>query len=132
MWTLSSKFQSSQTCWKCERCASSCMAHFGHRSVLLEQDRLLGDWRLLLQIPDCMRRLPNSSTHAMIKELGLVFTKLGRPFILRSDNGPCYSSREFHNFLSFYHQHQQHHHQQPTLSTKTMDLLKLWWESPRN
>ena len=49
-----------------------------------------------------VRRLPNSSTHAMIKELGLVFTELGRPFILRSDNGPCYISREFHNFLSFY------------------------------
>ena len=49
-----------------------------------------------------VRRLPNSSTHTVIKELGLVFTELGRPFILRSDNGPCYSSREFHNFLSFY------------------------------
>ena len=49
-----------------------------------------------------IRRLPNSSTHAVIKELGLVFTELGRPFVLRSDNGPCYSSREFHNFLSFY------------------------------
>ena len=49
-----------------------------------------------------VRRLPNSSTHAVIKELGLVFTELGRPFILRSDNRPCYSSREFHNFLSFY------------------------------
>ena len=53
-----------------------------------------------------VRRLPNSSTHAVIKELGLVFTELGRPFILRSDNGPCYSSREFHNFLSF---HQVNH-----------------------
>ena len=49
-----------------------------------------------------VRRLPNSSTHVVIKELGLVFTELGRLFILRSDNGPCYSSREFHNFLSFY------------------------------
>ena len=49
-----------------------------------------------------VRRLPNSSTHMVIKELGLVFTKLGRPFILRSDNGPCYSSSEFHNFLGFY------------------------------
>ena len=49
-----------------------------------------------------VRRLPNSSTHAVIKESGLVFTELGRPFVLRSDNGPCYSSREFHNFLSFY------------------------------
>ena len=27
-----------------------------------------------------MRRLPNSSTHAVIKELGLIFTELGRPF----------------------------------------------------
>ena len=49
-----------------------------------------------------VRRLPNSSTHVVIKELGLVFTELGRPFILKSDNGPCYSSREFHNFPSFY------------------------------
>ena len=49
-----------------------------------------------------IRRLPNSSTNVVIKELGLVFTELGRPFVLRSDNGPCYSSREFHNFLSFY------------------------------
>ena len=49
-----------------------------------------------------IRRLPNSSSHMVIKELGLVFTELGRPFVLRSDNGPCYSSREFHNFLSFY------------------------------
>ena len=29
-----------------------------------------------------MRRLPNSSTHAVIKELRLVFTELGRPFVL--------------------------------------------------
>ena len=49
-----------------------------------------------------VRRLPNSSTHVVIEELGLVFTELGRLFILKSDNGPCYSSREFHNFLGFY------------------------------
>ena len=41
-----------------------------------------------------VRKLPNSSTHAVIKELGLIFTEFGRPFI--------YASREFHNFLSFY------------------------------
>ena len=49
-----------------------------------------------------IRRLPNSSSHTVIKELGLVFTELGRPFVLRSDNEPCYSSKEFHNLLSFY------------------------------
>ena len=36
------------------------------------------------------------------RNLGLIFTELGRPLILRSDNGLCYTSREFHNFLSFY------------------------------
>ena len=36
-----------------------------------------------------VRKLPKSSTHAVIKELGLIFTELGRPFILRSNNGPC-------------------------------------------
>ena len=38
----------------------------------------------------------------VIKELGMIFTEFGRPFIIRSDNGSCYVSREFHNFLSFY------------------------------
>ena len=79
-----------------------------------------------------VRRLPNSSHDElpMIKELGLVFTELGRLFILRSDNRPCYSSREFHNFLSFY----QVDHITPAAHTtpKAMDLLRLWWESPRN
>ena len=49
-----------------------------------------------------VQKLPYSSTHAVIKELGLIFTELGRPFILRSDNGPCYTSREFQNFLQLY------------------------------
>ena len=49
-----------------------------------------------------VRKLPNSSTHAVIKELGMIFTEFGRPFVLRSDNGPCYALRELHNFLSFY------------------------------
>ena len=91
------------------------MAHIGPSYVLLEQDRLFGDWRLLLQVPD-VRRLPNSSTHMVIKELGLVFTELGRPFVMRSDNRPCYSSREFHNFLSFYQV--DHITSSPTLPTK--------------
>ena len=52
-----------------------------------------------------VRRLPNSSTHSVIKELGMVFTEFGRPFILRSDNGPCYASKEFCEFLEFYQVH---------------------------
>ena len=73
-----------------------------------------------------VRRLPNSSTHTVTRELGLIFTELGRPFTLRSDNGPCYSSREFHNFLSFSTKSTM----SPAAHTthKAMDLLKLWWE----
>ena len=44
--------------------------------------------------------------------------------------GPCYSLREFHNFLNFLSGGP--HHQQPTLSTKQWFLLKLWWASPRS
>ena len=56
-------------------------------------------------------RLPNSSTHSVIKELGVVFTEFGRPFVLRSDNGPCYTSKEFREFLEFYQVYP--HHKQP-------------------
>ena len=77
-----------------------------------------------------VRRLPNSSTHAVIKELGLVFTELGRPFVLRSDNGPCYSSREISQFPKFLSGWTT----SPAAHTihKAMDSLKLWWASPRS
>ena len=35
----------------------------------------------------------------------MIFTEFGSPFVLRSDNGPCYSSREFQQFLEFYQIH---------------------------
>ena len=52
-----------------------------------------------------MRKIPNTSTHALIKELAMIFTEFGCPFVLKSNNGLCYSSREFHNFLKFYQIH---------------------------
>ena len=52
-----------------------------------------------------VRKIPNTSTHLVIKELGMVFTEFGHPFVLKSDNGPCYTSREFHDFLEFYQVH---------------------------
>ena len=52
-----------------------------------------------------VRTIPNTTTHAVIKELGMIFTEFGRPFLLKSDNGPCYTSREFHEFLEFYQVH---------------------------
>ena len=52
-----------------------------------------------------VRKVPNTSTHSVIKELGMIFTEFGHPFVLKSDNGLCYISRDFHNFLEFYRIH---------------------------
>ena len=46
-----------------------------------------------------VRKIPNSTSSAIIKELELIFSEFGRPFIFRSDNGPCYSSEEFKFFM---------------------------------
>ena len=46
-----------------------------------------------------MRKIPNSTSSAVIRELELIFSEFGRPFIFRSDNGPCYSSEEFKFFM---------------------------------
>ena len=52
-----------------------------------------------------LRKIPNTSTHVVMKELEIIFTEFGCPFVLKSDNGLCYTSREFHNFLEFYRIH---------------------------
>ena len=68
---------------------------------LLEKmdDLVIGDYfsKFLL-----VRKMPNTSTHSVIKELGMIFTEFRHPFVLKSDNGPYYTSREFHDFLEFY------------------------------
>ena len=46
-----------------------------------------------------IRKIPNSTSSAVIKELGMIFSKFGKPQIFRSDNGPCYSSQEFRLFM---------------------------------
>ena len=50
-----------------------------------------------------VRRLPNSSTHNGDQGIRTCPSlSLADHSFLRSDNGSCYSSREFHNFLGFY------------------------------
>ena len=49
-----------------------------------------------------VRKLPNSTSAAMCMELSMIVTELGLPHIIRSDNDPCYNSKEFQQFL-------QHH-----------------------
>ena len=48
------------------------------------------------------RKLPNSTSAAMCIELSMIVMELGFPHIIRSDNGPCYNSKEFQQFLQCY------------------------------
>ena len=49
-----------------------------------------------------VRKLPNSTSVAMCTELSMIVIELGLPHIIRSDNGPCYNSKEFQQFLQYY------------------------------
>ena len=49
-----------------------------------------------------VRKLPNSTSAAVCIELSMIVTELGLPYIIRSDNGPCYNSKEFQQFLQYY------------------------------
>ena len=42
-----------------------------------------------------VRKLANSTSAAICAELATIVTELGLPHIIRSDNGPCYNSKEF-------------------------------------
>ena len=48
-----------------------------------------------------VRKLANS-TSAVVQELDTIVTELGLPHIIRSDNGPCYNSKEFQQLLQCY------------------------------
>ena len=49
-----------------------------------------------------VRKLPNSTPAVMCIELSMIVTELGLPHIIRSDNGLCYKSKEFQQFLQCY------------------------------
>ena len=49
-----------------------------------------------------VRKLANSTSAAICAELATIVTELGSPHIIRSDNGPCYNSKEFQQFLQCY------------------------------
>ena len=49
-----------------------------------------------------VRKLANSSSAAVCAEIATIVTELGLPHIIRSDNGPCYNSKEFQQLLQYY------------------------------
>ena len=76
-----------------------------------------------------VRKLPNSTSSAVYIGLSMIVTELGLPHIIRSDNGSCYNSKEFQQFLQHYsitHQTSSPNHQDLT------DLLREWLELLRS
>ena len=46
-----------------------------------------------------VRKLPNSTSAAVCIELSMIVIELGLLHIIKSDNSPCYNSKEFQQFL---------------------------------
>ena len=84
------------------------MAHIGDRYVLLEKNGLSNSSRCLLKYI-IVRKLPNSTSVAVCTELSMMVTELGLLHIIRSDNGLCYNSKEFQQFLQCYNITNQTH-----------------------
>ena len=60
-----------------------------------------------------VRKLINSTSTAVCAEIATIVTELGLPHVIRSDNGPCYNSKEFQQMLQRYnitHQNSSPHH----------------------
>ena len=49
-----------------------------------------------------VRKLANSTSAALCAQIATIVTELGLPHIIRSDNGPCYNSKEFQQLLQHY------------------------------
>ena len=63
-----------------------------------------------------VKKPANSTSAAICAELATIVTELGLPHIIRSDNGPCYNSKEFQQFLQCYnitHHTSSPHHPRP-------------------
>ena len=68
--------------------------HQGHQGIEACRSRARDFSKFLI-----VRKIPSSTSSAVIKELGMIFSEFGNPQIFRSDNGPCYSSQEFKFFM---------------------------------
>ena len=49
-----------------------------------------------------VRKLVNSTSAAVCAEIATIVTELDLPHIIRSDNGPCFNSKEFQQLLQHY------------------------------
>ena len=76
-----------------------------------------------------VRKLTNSSSAAVCAEIATIVTELGLPHVIRSDNGPCYNSKNSSRYCNITTSHTRpaaHITQDP------MVLLREWLELLRS
>ena len=49
-----------------------------------------------------VRKPPCSTSSAVCMEISIIFTEFGKPYIIRSDSGPCYASKEFKELMELF------------------------------
>ena len=78
-----------------------------------------------------VRKLANSSFAAVCAEIATIVTELGLPHIIRSDNGPCYNSKEFQQLLQRYnithHTSSPHHPRSNGFVERMVGVAKKLW-----
>ena len=98
--------------WNHSRTSTISMAHLGHRYLLLEKNGFSNGCRCILKVLP-RQKLANSISAAVCAEIATIVTELGLLHVIRSDNGPCYNSKEFQQMLQRYnitHQTSSPHH----------------------
>ena len=83
------------------RTTSFLMAHIGNRHVLLEKNGLSDSGRCILKIhhsEEIAKFHLSSCVHRAIYDCNRIMPT----HIMKSDNGPCYNSKEFQQFLQHY------------------------------
>ena len=82
--------------------ASFPMAHIGDRHVLLEKSGLSDSSRCILKIHYSEEIAKFHLSSCMHRTIYDCVTESGLPHIIRSNNSPCYNSKEFQQFLQCY------------------------------
>ena len=49
-----------------------------------------------------VRKLPSSTSSFVCKKISNIFTEFSKPYVIRSDNGPCYASKEFKELMELF------------------------------
>ena len=102
MWNLSSYIHSTEeTSQGSKWNSTTCLAHPRHWFVLLETFCFLSprDYFSKFLI---VRKLPSSTSSAVCKEISNIFMEFGIPYLIRSDNGPCYASKAFKGLMELF------------------------------